>query len=230
MRNKWLAMLTCIVILALPVATGLAEAPVILPWGMSWDTSVQEYVGLLQTNCSGAEYRILETSPGGEYIVDSEEATKDWTISYRTLFQGEKTSERIMEHQLQDVEDKNLKTEWMCVTYAPTSGKTVEDLESANGMDKFLARYEQFSKLYGQGTAEDSYVETNAGDMKKKYTLPYQNGSIDFDAIWEHQRNYISSMGNLDSYWLVIGNGHASCRLYVSCGDDGESTKQKAWS
>ena len=229
MFKKSMTAVAILITITSMLTIGSADGKDVLPWGMTWDASIREYVSMLQTNTPGVEYQILEVSGGGEYFVDSEVETGEWRISHRALFTGMKTSNRITEHQLQDVESKNLKPEWVCISNTPTSGNAMEDLDNGNVMKTFLTLYGQFLELYGQGASEYSFVKTCAGNAERKYALPQRDGMPDFDAITAYQHEYFSNMRNLDHYWLVIGNGYASCRLYVTCGDDNGGIRRQLW-
>lgn len=226
MMKKWLLAVTAGIIL---MKVGFADGFDILPWKMDWGSSIRDYIGLLQANLPGVGYRIWEIR--GEYYVDAEVDQGEQRFSFRTLFQGERTSNRHAEHQLQDVEHKDLQLVWVSIGQEPLgSGKDIKNLDNGNVMNAFLRLYEQFAGLYGQGSSDGSYIETYAGDAKRTYQLPQRGGRIDFDAIANHQRRYFDEMKNLDHYWLVIGDRHASCRLYVSCGDNADGTRRMLWS
>ena len=227
--KKWLEIIMITIIVSLTVTSGLAGENEILPWGMSWDTSVRDTVDLLQTNLPGAEHHIMGTR--GVYYVDAEVDQGGQRIRYRAEFKGGKASSGIGEFQLQDIENMNLKLHWVCISYEHFGfGKDVKNFDNSNVMKAFLTLYGQFTELYGQGISDGSYIETQTLDMKKRtYILPQRDGRIDFDAIMDHQRRYFDVMENSETYWLVVGNGHASCRLYVSYRDDIGGVRNLGW-
>jgi len=220
-------MLTFIVLIIL-INAGLADSVDILPWKMTWDTSVQDYVGLLQTNLPGFGHRIWGAR--GEYCVDAEGDQGKYRLSCRAVLKGKKATNSIAEYQLQDIENMNLQLDWVCIDYEPLSlGNDNKNLDNGNVMKAYLALYEEFAGTYGQGASDGSYIETGTWDVKRAYALPQRDGNIDFNAITEHQRQYLMDMENSEHYWLVIGNGYASCRLYVSCRDGVDEKRDVLW-
>lgn len=206
----------------------------VLPWGMTWDISLREYVDVLQLHMPETEYRILEinsSASSGVYFVDHRAENGEQIISYRAFFAGESTAKQTTEHQLEDVENKALTLEWMCIDFAPVGeGKQLQRLYQGDVMKAFEGMYDQFALAYGQEDAEYSYIsiQTAFDDEGTSYALPRKGAEIDFDSITRH---FVENIKNIDTYWLVIGDGHASCRLYVTTTlNPPDDTKGKLWS
>lgn len=205
----------------------------VLPWGMTWDISLREYVDVLQRHMPGTEYRILETNSSaskGVYYVEHRTEDGEQSISYMAVFAGESTANQTTEHQLEDIENKALNLDWMGIDFAPIGeGEQLQRLYQGDVMTAFEGLYNRFAVAFGQGDVDYSYItiQTALGDEGTSYVLPRKNGEIDFDSI---RRHFVENIENIDTYWLLIGDGHASCRLYVtSLTNPPDGSEGKMW-
>lgn len=207
-RELWMA-LSFLMILLL-VASPARASGSFLPWDMTWDISIRDYVDTLQNSTSGGEYTIREFS-GGTYYVILKTGDDESPNQYSAAFKGQPTLGKIMDHDLADVENKSLRLKWLCIDTSPVP--SVIDLQDT--WDTFLEFYHGIEPHLGQETAAYSSVKllSAKGSCTAYYAVPRQNGEIDFDAIQRHFLNEAMAEG---SYWLIIGDGHTACRLYAS--------------
>lgn len=201
----------------------------ILLWEMTWDTSLNDYVTLLEQNTPESEYTILEQVSGsGEaiYTIDKTAQDQSLSFSYRAVFSGGPTAGKIMVHALADVKNKPLRFEWMAIDIAPAA-PAQEDIANGTAMRSFEDLYRKYSLDYGIGNAQYSYIAMTSGSRETQYgEVPMENGAVDFNAIEDQLRPIVET---LTSYWLVIGNGHASCRLYISSAAGVDGGKNSLW-
>ena len=113
-----------------------------------------------------------------------------------------------------DAQNQNLMFEWLGIDYSPRVRETdTQKLSSGEAIKAFESLFAQFAQTFGQGTDAYSYIKTTIAGTDATYALPKTDGRIDFAAISRHLAENASS---IETYWLVIGGGHAACRLYVS--------------
>lgn len=199
---------------ALAASIALAGAGSPLPWGMTWETGAVDYVRLLQEETGATEYSILEYTGGGVYSIAQSVEKGDWATAYSAEFTGDVTSKKITEHTLADIADRHLRMNWLCITVWPIPRvQTSQPLTNGDALTAFAALYGQFQPQYGDFTPDFSYVTVTDHEGETWYRLPEINGAVDFEPIGRWIQAHISSMETL---WLVLGNGSASCRLYAT--------------
>ena len=213
--------LTIVTLLTFMISTGLADADEALPWGMTWDTSVEDYVALLQAHTALTNYSITEYTGGGRYSVMQTDEKGDQSIEYGAEFVGDITSKKITEHTLSDVANQHLRLTWMSIGYWPAVRiQNSQRLVNGEAFAEFIQLYQQFQEQYGKYTVAYSFIQITNQGMDERYRLPQKDGSVDFDSINQYvQRN----ASTIDTFWLTLGNGNAICRFYFTkISNDGE--------
>ena len=210
MTCLWAMTLLVLVIFLTP--TCLAEDHPPLPWGLTWESSVRETIEVIQTHTASAPYTIQTAR--GDYIVDITSESNDQAILYRAQYQGAALSDTIEMVTLGDIEDQGLTFKWLGIDYSPLGREAdTQKLTNGDAIKAFERLFAQFAQTFGQGTDAYSYIKTTTAGTDTTYALPKTDGSIDFAAI---SRHLAEKAPEIETYWLVIGDGHAACRLYVS--------------
>ncbi len=205
-----------------PAATvssaALADGYAALPFGLTWECTVTEFVRALEQQSPGQPYRIMETSQGGKYLVST---SGQAATHYSAQFQGEALAGKMVECTLAEVESLPMRLDWLCYDYPPSS------MNPRAIMDEFMAGYAQFASAYGPEKAEYSYIKLEPAHSNDwtLYALPRQGNGVDFEAI---RRHLVENVDSLDGYWLCLGNGYANFRLYLNVSER-EGTRYPKW-
>ena len=186
-----------------------------LPFGLSWGSSVVEYVEALQKYTNSSDYSITEASRDGIYLVRQPASQSEESIAYSAQFRGPSTTTVIKERELRDLDRTKLDFEWMGISF-PSIGseKNFDDFLSSDVLSAYAALHQQFEQDYGISSAQYSYINIkNQNGAQCDYQIPKTGEAIDYPLILNFLSNNINGM---DTFWLVAGNGNASCRLYLT--------------
>lgn len=202
--KRMLTTLLALLLLCAGLPARAESAYAALPWGMTWDTTLAEYIRLLPE--SEEAYVIIEHADG-TYQVDLNAAEGAY---YRAMFSGPSLTGKLSTHTLEELADQPMKLEWLAVD---ESSITTAEPDWDALLDDYMAHYQQFRLAYGPETEADSYVATRQSEKDDFAQRPLPRtgeGLLDGEAA----RALLPSGDLGRQTWLVAGNGHASCRLY----------------
>ncbi len=217
MRKKLAALA---VTMALGIATtlgifpALADTYIPLPWGLTWDSTLAEYIKALQACSPGVRYTINQYVAGGDYTVIAVSTQDDTHWDYIAAFAGESLSEEIRAYSVEELNDIPLALKWMQMDAVPTYTGIAEALSV------FGQQCSALGATYGPEDADHSYMMLWTQHEKQSgfYAMPRRSGAVDLTAI---QQYLVENAGTLKSCWLWVGNGHWYVSILMHSSADG---------